>query len=1247
MLDVLINNRYQLETELGRGGMGVVYRARDTLLERPVAVKVLWSSGLGSQGRARLLREAQAAARLNHPNIINIYDAGDADGLSYIVMELLDGESLYERRPQSMEETLDILRQVCDALEHAHHHGIIHRDLKPENVIVTSKGVAKLTDFGLSRSISGRISQEGIIVGTVYYLAPEQALRQDVDARADLYALGVMMYELFTGRLPFTADEPLGVISQHLNAPVVPPSTLRPDLPPGLDNLILRLLNKRPEDRPAAASEVHDALDHIYEVSESTVDASCELSPLDRLARGRLVGRQSEYAQMKNAWQRLLTRSTQENVLVVSGESGIGKTPLIKELRSIAQVSGARSYLGECYAHTNAPYAPIIQILNEMQPLPEGLPDLILADLNVLIPNLAGRQVPVNPPLSPLSEQQRLFESLFTLVATCAERQPLVLIIENVQWADGNTLLLLRHLARRARTTKLRLMIVITYRPGEAAENNALDKMLLTMREERLITQIEMLPYNREQTRELLSVMFMQDIPDHFLDAIYKVSEGNLYFIEEICKALIEEGKLSCEGGPWHLTTPEHLELPPSVLIALQGRINRLPEQVQDLLRLAAVIGREFDYEILRRACEYQDEDALIAALEQAQRAQLINEVEAQKSNGSAVASERFTFAHALIPNTLREGLSNLRQHRMHRRIAEAIESVRPDDLEALAYHFSQAGDVEKARYYALHAGDRARKLYANAEALRYYNLALDLTPETHPDRFHILQGRAQVYDVLAQRDQQRADIEAMLSLSTSLNNDSLLCDSLNALANFALVTQSILAYEPARRAVEIAQRINDPVREARALRCVGWNAWNQHDYHESLIALETAVTRFRQAGLPAQAAECLHLLSLTTGMQGLGELDVSQKYAQDAIHLARLAGDPRQEAISLRRLAIVQMDQFRYEEALSNAQQALNLHRELGDRNEECMALNAIGVILGWLHRPDEAGDHLKQSFDLALEIGSNIGVWMAYANIQWFVYRRLGKLEEGLRFTNQLLERFETGTDYLLIMNLLNNKVFVLYTLGQYQAALDTLQEVRQLADRFAGTVIRANCRIRAAEILTDMGNYEAARAALDEAREISGSFERSSDMAYLLTVNAELARKEWETGHLTQIARASSLIDQAIALLRGTNWTYELGTALQVAAWVALARNDPEQSLAYSTEAVQLFEPQPVRPEGYEYVHVCALWANGQDEEAARYLERAYQRLMHVARLMEDPELRRSWLEDIPLHQQIIQDAELYLL
>jgi serine/threonine-protein kinase len=256
VIGLTLQNRYRLDAELGCGGMGTVYRAHDTLLDRDVAVKVLNDAGLGTEGRARLLREAQAAAKLNHPNIVAVYDAGEVSGTPFIVMELVEGTSLRDRPPSTLEETLDITRQLCAALDHAHKNSVVHRDLKPENVLITPASVTKLVDFGLARTFDSRLSTEGLIVGTVSYLAPEQALGQAVDGRTDLYALGVMLYELATGRLPFTADDPIAVISQHLYAPVVPPSTHNPGILPALDMLIMRLMSKQREDRPASAEVV-------------------------------------------------------------------------------------------------------------------------------------------------------------------------------------------------------------------------------------------------------------------------------------------------------------------------------------------------------------------------------------------------------------------------------------------------------------------------------------------------------------------------------------------------------------------------------------------------------------------------------------------------------------------------------------------------------------------------------------------------------------------------------------------------------------------------------------------------------------------------------------------------------------------------------------------------------------------------------------------------------------------------------
>ena len=260
---IVDQNRYKVGPEIGRGGMGVIYRAFDTLLDRDVALKVL-SDNITPEGRRRLLHEAKTAARLNHPNIVSIFDAGEIQGQPYVVMELVEGETLFSYRPENQEKLIELALQICAALDHAHSSGIIHRDLKPENIILTAQGKIKLLDFGLARSLTSRMSSKGAIVGTVFYLAPELALGKEVDRRADLYSLGVILYELLTGQLPFSGDDPLTVISQHLYAPVVPPSTHRAGALP-FEPIILRLLEKNPADRYASAREVAEALQALLQ----------------------------------------------------------------------------------------------------------------------------------------------------------------------------------------------------------------------------------------------------------------------------------------------------------------------------------------------------------------------------------------------------------------------------------------------------------------------------------------------------------------------------------------------------------------------------------------------------------------------------------------------------------------------------------------------------------------------------------------------------------------------------------------------------------------------------------------------------------------------------------------------------------------------------------------------------------------------------------------------------------------------
>jgi len=298
--------------------MGSIYRARDTLIDRDVAVKVVSLVSLSQESKARLLDEARAAGKLNHPNIITIYDAGEEGGQTYIVMELVEGETLSSHHPDSLREILAIVQQVNVALVHAHSKGIIHRDLKPENVILTSDGTVKLMDFGLARPAASQLTIDEGLEGTAHYISPEQALGQQVDGRADLYALGVMLYELVTGRLPFEGEGTLEVIAQHIHGQVTPPRMVNPELPAVLEDVIMKLVEKNPADRYANAEQLAAALEAIFDEQQRSPETLHHHLPVEVTS---FIGREEAIREVKG-------QLSVSHLVTLTGPGGSGKTRL-------------------------------------------------------------------------------------------------------------------------------------------------------------------------------------------------------------------------------------------------------------------------------------------------------------------------------------------------------------------------------------------------------------------------------------------------------------------------------------------------------------------------------------------------------------------------------------------------------------------------------------------------------------------------------------------------------------------------------------------------------------------------------------------------------------------------------------------------------------------------------------------------------------------------------------------------------
>ena len=269
MIDTLLLNRYELLEKIGEGGMGIVYKAKCTLLNRFVAVKILKSELSDYEDFiARFKREANSIASLSHTNIVNVYDAGSENNINFIVMEYVNGKTLKEIIKENARlsplKTLDIALQIAKALQYSHKNKIIHRDIKPDNILITKDNIVKLTDFGIAKvSDSVTITNSNNIIGSVHYLSPEQAKGKLVDCRTDIYSLGIVMYEMVTGQVPYNGENSISVAMMHIQEPVIPPKEVITDIPENINKVILKALEKEPINRFQTSKELAEILNAI------------------------------------------------------------------------------------------------------------------------------------------------------------------------------------------------------------------------------------------------------------------------------------------------------------------------------------------------------------------------------------------------------------------------------------------------------------------------------------------------------------------------------------------------------------------------------------------------------------------------------------------------------------------------------------------------------------------------------------------------------------------------------------------------------------------------------------------------------------------------------------------------------------------------------------------------------------------------------------------------------------------------
>jgi class 3 adenylate cyclase/tetratricopeptide (TPR) repeat protein len=963
------DGRYVVERFLGEGGRKRVYLARDLRLDRRVAIAAIKADGIDEHGLERVLREAQAMARLgDHPNIVTVYDIGDEAGMPFIVSQYMGGGSLADVLASPDGGQMEPLRaaaigvQVCAGLAHAHANGVVHRDLKPGNVWLASDGTVKLGDFGLAMAAGrSRITLEGMMLGTVGYMAPEQAVGRDVDARADLYALGCVLYEMVTGRPPFLGDDAVAIITQHLGTAPVAPSWHNAAVPGALEGLILRLLAKAPEDRPARAETVRDALAAVAAGEALSPEATGPANPLDRIAAGVFVGREGEVAELRGAVDESL--GGYGRLVLIVGEPGIGKTFTAEETATYAQLRGAQVLWGRCYEGEGAPaYWPWVQIVRAYAHDRE--PGLLVAELGPgaadiaqIVSEVADRipGLPPPPARDPEQARFRLFDSITTFLRNASNARPLLLVLDDLHWADKPSLLLLQFVARELRGS--RLLILGTYRDVELGRRHPLVQTLGELAREQTSRRILLRGLTERDVSRFVEVAAGVTPPPKLIHAVYQQTEGNPFFVNEVVRLLVAERRLDRPDDAFRTVT-----IPQSVREVVGRRLDRLSDACNAVLSVASVVGREFGRDVLDRVADAGADDVL-DTLEEAVAARVLVEVP------SGVG--RYAFSHQIIRQTLYEELSPSQRIRLHRRIGETLEEMHVHLVEAhvaeLAYHFTEGaqagGDVAKAVDYSVRAGRRAVAQLAYEEGAEQFESAL------------------QAMELLPGDDALRCDV--LLSLG----------EARNASGEFEK------GKEPFRSAATIARSRGDAVSLSRAGLGFGGRVVPAGTVDaEGIALLEEALGALE--GDPSLRAIVLGRLAME--LYWTGDRDRMDSLSREAVEIARTTGETATlgYALESRHWALWGPDDL--DERLAVAREIARLSERAGERELDLQARQWL--ICDLLESSDVAGAdrELATHERLAVEMRQPFYLWRT---VRWHAMRALmrGDLAAGERLMNE----------------------------------------------------------------------------------------------------------------------------------------------------------------------------------------------------------------------------------------------------
>ena len=1021
---------YQLETLLGEGGMGQVFRARDTRLGRLVAIKLIREERAGEGDfRQRFQREAQATAALNHPHICTLYDVGEQDGAAYLVMEYVQGETLASRLregPLPFDRLLRYGAEIAQALAAAHERGIIHRDLKPANLMLTPSGI-KVLDFGLAKftgtgdggSVNATAAHR--ILGTPSYMSPEQTRGEELDPRSDLFSLGCVLYEAATGVRPFRGSSVLDVLREVVTAHPAPPSTLRAGLPSGWDGILNQTLAKDRARRFQSAADLFQALEALRSSPQPAAHRVEDREP------DPVFGRQKELAKLDD-----LLRSAVEGVgrvVMVSGEPGIGKTALTSSFVYTALKRDADLLLarGACVEQHGAgeAYLPFLDAVGGLLQGHGG--ERVKALLRRFAPTwcLQFPAVFSSDAVSELKREatgatkDRMLRELGDAMAALTAETPVLLLLEDVHWVDPASVDMMRHLAERARGQ--RLMFVITARPEDMERGNpALKKCYTEMHSRGVCEEISLAALEERDIAAYLDAHYSpNEFPPELGAVIHKKSEGHSLFATGAIQLLAERGDIVRNNGAWKLSQPLaqiELNAPVSVRSMIEKKIGLLSDEQRQTLLYASIEGEEFTSTILAALLE-ADELALEERLDTLGKVHRLIRVEREEDLPDGSVDTVYRFAHALYQNFLYDQLLSKRRTLLHRRAGEALERAYTGQqarvATSLATHFERGRDFSKAVQYLIQAGDNALSRYANAEAVNYYSRGLDLVDKLPEE------GQAAQQIVLLRK---------------------------RAVSRLALgqLKESFADYTVMRSACQTAGDLEE---ECRALLGLTTAAHHLRELDDIERYGQEAMRLAEQIGNQALAAEALNTWAAYMGVTG--RLSEAQSYYERSIPLARSIGHKAALPAGLMYRGLLHFWKSEYDAAEQTQVEASQVAAEVRDGFCLPLALLYLGLTRANRGRISEAMASMQEAFVLAKRNNHGVALSRVPNGIGW-VWREIGDLSKALEFNQGCVETSRRTRAAEAEANGLINLVYDYLQGGEPGKAAEALEGVQPLYER-----------------------------------------------------------------------------------------------------------------------------------------------------------------------------------------------------